>query len=150
MAGGPLPGAPLAAPLVRGGKIACQGVNYASHATSVGPAATPFFFWKPASAVVPPGGAIQYDERDDQLDFEIELAAVIGMRSRDLTVENALDHVAGYTIVNDGCRASGFNSATPDLRARYGMNWVHGKGVTEVVRWARGSHFARSSPIHAT
>jgi 2-keto-4-pentenoate hydratase/2-oxohepta-3-ene-1,7-dioic acid hydratase in catechol pathway len=85
-------------------KIICLGVNYRAHATEFGhelPAA-PLIFLKPPSAVIGPDDAIIYPPQwTRQVDYEAELAVVIGQRARHVAEETALDHVFGYTCLND-------------------------------------------------
>lgn len=92
------------APLPSPGKLLFCGLNYASHQQE-NPAATlpvtPFFFAKLPSAVVGPAATILMPESSTALDYEVELAVVIGRRARHLQAATALDHVFGYTIVND-------------------------------------------------
>jgi 2-keto-4-pentenoate hydratase/2-oxohepta-3-ene-1,7-dioic acid hydratase in catechol pathway len=101
----------LRAPIPRPRKnVICVGLNYRSHveqnAVALGqPFAIPelpLFFSKPVTAVVGPGEAILRDRRlTSQLDYEIELAVVIGRRGSWISPEHALEHVFGFTIVND-------------------------------------------------
>jgi 2-keto-4-pentenoate hydratase/2-oxohepta-3-ene-1,7-dioic acid hydratase in catechol pathway len=94
----------LRPPLLRPGKILCAGVNYTGHLQE-NPAAgrpdEPFFFAKLPSGVVGPADAIVKPALTDQLDYEVELAVVIGRLLRHAPPERALEHVAGYTIMND-------------------------------------------------
>lgn len=93
----------LLAPL-RPGKILCAGVNYASHADENPDAVLPtepFFFAKLPSAVIGPGEAIVIPRAETKADYEVELAMVIGRRARRLSQANALEHVFGWTILND-------------------------------------------------
>lgn len=105
-AGAPLPHADcrLLAPLPAPGKLLFSGLNYRSH-TEENPGAvlpeTPQFFAKLPSAVIGPDEAIVLPGPKAQVDYEVELAAVIGARTRGVTRERALDHVFGYTVVND-------------------------------------------------
>jgi 2-keto-4-pentenoate hydratase/2-oxohepta-3-ene-1,7-dioic acid hydratase in catechol pathway len=89
---------------IRPGKTLCSGVNYASHADE-NPGATmptePFFFSKLSSAVIGPGAPIVIPRETTLADYEVELAMVIGRRGRRIREENALDHVFGWTILND-------------------------------------------------
>jgi 2,4-diketo-3-deoxy-L-fuconate hydrolase len=104
-----LPGAPpvtdhrLLAPL-RPGKILCAGINYRSHLDE-NPAAAlpaePYVFAKLPSAVIGPGAPIRIPTPHSQVDYEAELAVVIGRRARGLTVDEALTAVFGYTLCND-------------------------------------------------
>jgi 2-keto-4-pentenoate hydratase/2-oxohepta-3-ene-1,7-dioic acid hydratase in catechol pathway len=93
----------LRAPL-RPGKILCTGINYRSHLDE-NPAATlpaePFVFAKLPSAVVGPGEPIRIPSPQTNLDYEVELAVVIGRRVRGLSVDDALSAVFGYTLCND-------------------------------------------------
>ena len=94
----------LAAPLARPGKMLFCGVNYRGHLDE-NPAAVlpkvPFFFSKFASAIVGPEAPIVLPTADGQVDYEVELAVVIGRTMRSVAPEAALDHVFGYTIAND-------------------------------------------------
>jgi 2,4-diketo-3-deoxy-L-fuconate hydrolase len=96
-------GPTLLAPL-RPGKILCSGVNYASHAEE-NPNATlpeePFFFSKLPSAVIGPGEPIVIPRPTTLTDFEVELSMVIGTRAKRVKLEDALDHVFGWTILHD-------------------------------------------------
>ena len=94
----------LRAPIQRPGKIFCSGLNYRSHVEE-NPAATfladPRFFVKVPSAVIGPGEAIRWPGERFQVDYEVELAVVIGRTARRLRQKNALRHVFGYTIFHD-------------------------------------------------
>lgn len=93
----------LLAPL-RPGKMLFCGVNYPDHAEE-NPSAVmpeePFFFSKLASAVVGPGEDIVIPAPHTHTDYEVELAVVIGQTARRVPRERVLEHVFGYTIVND-------------------------------------------------
>jgi 2-keto-4-pentenoate hydratase/2-oxohepta-3-ene-1,7-dioic acid hydratase in catechol pathway len=100
----PLAGARLLAPIPRPRKdIVCLGRNYAEHAKESGGSvpAVPIFFTKPPTCVVGPEASVIHHTVTRQLDYEVELAVIIGRRGRDIPVERALDHVFGYTIMND-------------------------------------------------
>jgi 2-dehydropantoate 2-reductase len=94
----------LLAPVAHPGKILCCGVNYTSHKDE-NPSAVlptePYFFSKLPSAIIGPNDEIQKPSPDTQLDYEVELALVIGQRARHLTETDALSVVYGYTILND-------------------------------------------------
>ena len=85
------------------GKIVCMGLNYADHAKEGGNARPeyPSFFMRGATSMVGHQGAIVRPKASTQLDYEAELAVVIGQRARHLTAANALDCVAGYSCFND-------------------------------------------------
>ena len=84
-------------------KIVCVGRNYADHARELGstPPAEPLLFFKPPSAVIGPGDPIVYPRQSKRVDFEGELAVVIGRRCRDVTPSQARDCVRGFTVFND-------------------------------------------------
>lgn len=94
----------ILAPVPNPGKILFSGINYRSHLEE-NPSATlpsyPQFFAKLPSSVIGPGDAIRLPERESQVDYEVELAVVIGKKASRVTEENALEHVFGYTVVND-------------------------------------------------
>lgn len=94
----------LLAPVARPGKILCCGVNYASHKEE-NPGAVlptePFFFSKLPSALIGPDDEIVKPDPATQLDYEVELALIIGKRARHLSENDALSVVYGYTILND-------------------------------------------------
>ncbi|MBI3976926.1 MAG: fumarylacetoacetate hydrolase family protein [Chloroflexi bacterium] len=102
----PLAGVRLLAPVPRPPKILCVGRNYADHAAEVvaagaPPTERPSIFVKVSSAVIGSGEPIVHPTTTQQLDYEGELAVVIGRRAKAVSREQALDHVAGYTIFND-------------------------------------------------
>jgi len=99
----PLDAARLLPVVPRPGKIICLGLNYADHAAEGGNQRPdyPSFFLRGASSLVAHGAAIQRPSVSGQLDFEAELAVVIGRTSRHLSEANALEAVAGYACFND-------------------------------------------------
>ncbi|MBI3456254.1 MAG: fumarylacetoacetate hydrolase family protein [Candidatus Rokubacteria bacterium] len=100
----PLAHTQVLAPIPRPRKnIFCTGRNYAEHAAERGaaPPDRPVFFTKPQTAVVGPGAAIVHHAATQALDYEVELAVVVGRGGRDFGPETALEHVFGYTVLND-------------------------------------------------
>ena len=93
-----------ALPVARPGKIICLGLNYAAHAAEGGNAAPeyPSFFLRGASSLIAHGAPLLRPHASDQLDFEAELAVIIGRRARHLGASDALAAVAGYSCFNDG------------------------------------------------
>jgi 2-keto-4-pentenoate hydratase/2-oxohepta-3-ene-1,7-dioic acid hydratase in catechol pathway len=91
-------------PIARPGKVLCAGINYKSHLDE-NPAARmpdqPFFFSKLPSVIIGQGNPIIHNPRTRQLDWEVELAAVIGRTARRLQGQSAVECVAGYTVLND-------------------------------------------------
>ena len=119
----PLARAKLLAPIPRPRKnIACMGRNYVEHAKESGsaPPEVPVFFTKPPTAVIGPEAPVIHHAVTQQLDYEVELVAVIGRRGRDIAPEKALDYVFGYTIMND--------VTARDLQRRH-MQWFKGKSL---------------------
>jgi 2-keto-4-pentenoate hydratase/2-oxohepta-3-ene-1,7-dioic acid hydratase in catechol pathway len=93
----------LMAPITRPSKIVALGLNYQAHAEETGNTAPeePLFFAKAPSSIVGPGADIVYPSMVTRVDPEIELGVVIGRRAKDVPEDRAMDHVVGYTIVND-------------------------------------------------
>jgi 2-keto-4-pentenoate hydratase/2-oxohepta-3-ene-1,7-dioic acid hydratase in catechol pathway len=92
----------LLAPL-KPGKILGVGRNYADHAKEAGSPKLemPKIFLKPTSAVTGPGAAVRIPPAVKKADWEVELGVVIGRRAKDVSEGVALDHVAGYTVLDD-------------------------------------------------
>jgi 2-keto-4-pentenoate hydratase/2-oxohepta-3-ene-1,7-dioic acid hydratase in catechol pathway len=112
--GMPLKRAKLLAPVLYPGSIFCAGANYTDHMAEMaraqgkepGPTMKdlgerPWHFVKTSSSVVGPGAAVKLPAYSMKVDWEVELAAVIGRTAKDVPVGKALDCVAGYTIAND-------------------------------------------------
>lgn len=87
-------------------RIYCVGRNYAEHAREMGgnPEAPPFFFGKPADALVIDGAPVPYPTETADLHHEIELVAAIGRGGSEIAVDNALDYVWGYAVGLDMTR----------------------------------------------
>lgn len=90
-------------PIARPGKIICLGLNYVDHAAEGGHAkpAYPSFFMRGSTSLVAHGEPIRRPKCSAQLDYEAELAAVIGRTARHVKKDKALDYVAGYSCFND-------------------------------------------------
>ena len=99
----PLAEVRLLAPVPRPGKILCVGLNYRDHAKETGQAipSEPVLFSKFASSVVGPGADVLVPPEAGKVDYEAELAVVIGRRTSRVAAADALGHVAGYTCAND-------------------------------------------------
>jgi len=93
----------LYAPVPRPGKIIGVGRNYADHAkeTGVAPFENPRIIFKVSSSVAAPGAAVARPASVAKMDFEVELAVVIGGYGKDVPESEALSLVAGYTVLND-------------------------------------------------
>jgi 2-keto-4-pentenoate hydratase/2-oxohepta-3-ene-1,7-dioic acid hydratase in catechol pathway len=96
-------GVSLTAPLPRPNRIFGIGRNYADHAKEMGSDAPsePIVFLKASTSVIASGKSIEIPAWAERVDFEGELAVVIGLPGKDIPKETALSHVAGYTIFND-------------------------------------------------
>lgn len=117
-------------------RIYCVGRNYAEHAREMGKDPDrdpPFFFMKPASALVPAGGSattIPYPPRTNQFHHEIELVAAIGVRAECVSPDDALRCVVGYAV--------GLDMTRRDLQL----------AAREMGRpWELGKSFAHSAPV---
>lgn len=84
-------------------KLVCVGLNYSDHAAEAGlpVPAEPILFQKATTCIVGPNDDVMLPRGSEKTDWEVELGIVIGTRARYVTQENALDHVAGYCVVND-------------------------------------------------
>ena len=110
-------------------RIFCAASNFASHANEMGTVlaaksqSKPYMFLKLSNTVVGHGEIVQMPPETTKLDWEVELAAVIGKRCRRVSVEDALDAVACYTIVND------ISARDLNVRSDYPFkhDWFQGK-----------------------
>jgi 2-keto-4-pentenoate hydratase/2-oxohepta-3-ene-1,7-dioic acid hydratase in catechol pathway len=130
----PVTDAIVLAPLRRPGKILCAGANYWSHLREMGGSpepgalAEPFFFLLPSTAIVGPGEPIQIPTDDHaDVDWEGELAVVIGRSARNVSVGRAQEYVAGYTICND-VSARGLHRRTSYAAPPFEWDWLSSKG----------------------
>ena len=110
----------LLAPVPRPEKIICVGVNYGLHAaeSNIAPPPFPEIFAKFASAIQDPDGPIELMAGDPAVDYEGELTVVLGSAARNLSLDDALEAVAGYTVGND------VSARTVQLRV---TQWIAGK-----------------------
>ncbi|WP_119166655.1 fumarylacetoacetate hydrolase family protein [Algihabitans albus] len=110
------------APCVGGiGKMICIGLNYADHAEESGMEVPPepVVFFKATSAICGPYDEVEIPRGSTKTDWEVELGVVIGTRAKYVTPEAAMDHVAGYCIVND--------VSERDFQLQRAGQWVKGK-----------------------
>jgi 2-keto-4-pentenoate hydratase/2-oxohepta-3-ene-1,7-dioic acid hydratase in catechol pathway len=110
----------LLPPLPDPDKIVCIGLNYRSHAAEAGidPPEDPTFFAKFRNALAPPGGTVELPAASEKVDYEAEVAFVIGRRCKEVDPDQALDSIAGYMLLND-LSARDLQFATPQ--------WMPGK-----------------------
>jgi 2-keto-4-pentenoate hydratase/2-oxohepta-3-ene-1,7-dioic acid hydratase in catechol pathway len=121
--GAPLASVRLEAPIPRPARnVFCLGRNYAEHAAERGAEVPPHpvYFTKPPECVVGPGADVVHHAVTEQLDYEVELAVVLGHPGRDIARDEAPGHVFGYTIIND--------VTARDLQKRHGQ-WFKGKSL---------------------
>ncbi|MBX3282198.1 MAG: fumarylacetoacetate hydrolase family protein [Acidobacteria bacterium] len=93
----------IEAPVPRPGKIICIGLNYRDHAEESGMAipSSPIVFSKFSTAVIGPESAIELPAESSEVDYEAELAVVVGRRAKGVSSSDAMDYVFGYTNFND-------------------------------------------------
>jgi len=99
----PIAGAELLPPLPDPDKIVCIGLNYRSHAAEAGidPPDHPTFFAKFRNALAPPGSTVELPAASEKVDYEAEVAFVVGRHCQDVSQDEALDAIAGYMLLND-------------------------------------------------
>lgn len=112
----------IGVPVADIGKIVCIGLNYIDHAKEVGAAIPeePIVFMKPTSALNGPNDIVEMPKGSKKSDWEIELGVVIGTAANNVPKSRALQHVAGYTVVND--------VSEREWQIERGMTWDKGKG----------------------
>ena len=93
----------LGCPVAGVGKFVAIGLNYADHAAEAGMALPkePVVFMKPTSCIQGPNDDVMLPKGSVKSDWEVELGIVIGTKARYVSQKSALDHVAGYTVIND-------------------------------------------------
>jgi 2-keto-4-pentenoate hydratase/2-oxohepta-3-ene-1,7-dioic acid hydratase in catechol pathway len=118
--GVPVEGVDLLPPITTPEKIVCIGLNYHEHAAEQGKEApdTPTFFAKFRNSLAPPGATVKLPEFSRRVDYEAEVAFVIGDRCKDVPEARAMEHVAGYMLFND-LSARDYQVKTPQ--------WMPGK-----------------------
>lgn len=113
-------------------KILCLAANYRAHAqeTGIRPPEEPYVFYKPASALVGHERPIYIPRSSQKVDYEVELAVVIGRRGKYIERSRAMDHVFGYSVFNDiSYRDRQMPLGWPDKIDPFGYRWLHGKGM---------------------
>jgi len=111
----------LLTPVIPRSKVVCIGKNYADHAAEMNSVVPdePIIFLKPNTSVIGPNDTIQWPRISDRVDFEGELAIVIGRICKDVPIERFADVIFGYTIAND--------VTARDLQSKDGQ-WTRAKG----------------------
>jgi len=116
-------GTPRVGPCVaKVGKIICVGLNYRDHAAEANMKlpTEPILFLKATSSIVGPADDVEIPRGSEKTDWEVELGVVIGKPAKYITREQALEHVAGYCVVNDVSERS--------YQLERGGQWDKGKG----------------------
>lgn len=105
------------------GKFICVGLNYADHAAESGMDVPkmPILFMKATTAVTGPNDTVIIPRGSVKSDWEVELGVVIGDVARDVAVDEALNHVAGYAVIND--------LSEREFQLEHGGQWVKGKSA---------------------
>src|SRR3984893_3105476 len=117
----PIAGTPRVGPCVGNvGKIVCVGLNYRDHAAEANMAipSEPILFLKPTSAIIGPNDDVEIPLGAEKTDWEVELGVVIGKPGKYVPVALALEHVAGYCVVNDRSVHINWSAAGHGTRAR--------------------------------
>ncbi len=116
----PLAEVSLLVPVPDPQKLIGIGLNYAEHAKEgrTEPPSSPTFFAKFANALRPDGATVELPAASEKVDYEAEVAFVVGRRAKDVAEADAVDHLAGYTLLND-LSARDLQFATPQ--------WMPGK-----------------------
>jgi 2-keto-4-pentenoate hydratase/2-oxohepta-3-ene-1,7-dioic acid hydratase in catechol pathway len=136
----PLKKAKLLAPIPHPGAIYCAGANYTDHVAEMeraqgrepGPTMKergekPWHFIKASRCVVGPNATVKLPAFSSAVDWEVELVAVIGRRAKDVSVEKALHHVAGYTIANDLSARDAMRRPNNPPTSPFYFDWVSQK-----------------------
>jgi ureidoglycolate lyase len=103
------------------GKMICIGLNYSDHAEETGLPIPeqPIIFMKATSCICGPNDDIEIPRGSDKADWEVELGVVIGKKAKYVSVEDAMDHIAGFCVVNDVSERT--------FQIERGGQWVKGK-----------------------
>jgi acylpyruvate hydrolase len=124
----PLADRRLCGPVLHPGAVFCVGLNYRSHILEMGRElpSSPTLFGKLERSLTDPETDIQLPDASEKVDYEGELVVVIGRAGRDIARDQAAEHIAGYTLMND-----------VSMR-----DWQN-----RTIQWFAGKNFARSTPI---
>jgi 2-keto-4-pentenoate hydratase/2-oxohepta-3-ene-1,7-dioic acid hydratase in catechol pathway len=117
------PDARLGPPIARPSKIVCIGLNFRDHAaeSNLPLPAEPVVFFKATTAIAGPNDTVRIPKGASKLDWEVELAVVIGAKAADVTLADAPKHIAGYMLHNDYSERA--------FQLERGGQWVKGKSA---------------------
>ncbi len=119
-----VPGNPRLGPCVSGtGKFICIGLNYADHAAESGLTVPPepIIFMKATSAITGPNDEVEIPRGSVKCDWEVELGVVIGSHAKYVSEESAMEHVAGYCVIND--------LSEREFQIEHSGQWTKGKSA---------------------
>jgi len=128
----PIKDAKLLSPILFPEKIFMVAVNYLSHSQEQGAKLPPepYFFTKFRNAIIGPGEPIIIPKVSTKVDWEVELAVIVGKGGKYVPKNEAMNYVAGYTVSNDiSFRDLQFPQGQPERLNPLGRNWVKGKGL---------------------
>ncbi len=117
-------GRPRLGPCVVGtGKFICIGLNYSDHAAETGATVPPepIIFMKATSAIVGPNDTVEIPRNSVKCDWEVELGVVIGKTAKYVSEDKAMDHVAGYCVIND--------LSEREFQIEHSGQWTKGKSA---------------------
>jgi 2-keto-4-pentenoate hydratase/2-oxohepta-3-ene-1,7-dioic acid hydratase in catechol pathway len=144
--GNPIPAAGLRldAPIRDPGKLLALAGNYREHIVESGlddptkqGVLTPQFFWKPSTTINAPGGTVSIRSNNVFVDWEIELAVIIGKQVRNVKAADALSYVFGYTVIND----------ISERRYNAGIEHRHERNFDPFFDWLMGKWFDGFAPL---
>jgi 2-keto-4-pentenoate hydratase/2-oxohepta-3-ene-1,7-dioic acid hydratase in catechol pathway len=130
--GVPVESVKLLSPIQNPEKILLIAHNYRSHnrEQNVEPPTQPYVFAKFRNALIGPGDPILIPKVSRSVDWEVELAVIIGKAGKYIAREDSMNHVAGYAISNDvSFRDFQYSTKLPDGKTILGLNWMKGKGL---------------------
>ncbi|MEM0441351.1 MAG: fumarylacetoacetate hydrolase family protein [Candidatus Caldarchaeum sp.] len=113
-------------------KIFCVAANYVAHSQemTIKVPEKPYFFSKFTNTLIGHEHSILIPKTSVKVDYEIELAVVIGKRGKYIPRDKAEEYIAGYTVFNDvSFRDKQFPAGWPQQLNPFGQNWIHGKGL---------------------
>jgi 2-keto-4-pentenoate hydratase/2-oxohepta-3-ene-1,7-dioic acid hydratase in catechol pathway len=130
--GVPVESVKLLSPVQNPEKIMLIAINYHSHSReqNVEPPTAPYVFTRFRNALIGPGDPILLPKVSKKVDWEVELAVIIGKAGKYIAREDSMNHVAGYAISNDvSFRDFQYSTKLPDGKTTLGLNWMKGKGL---------------------
>lgn len=119
-------------PIANPEKILCLAANYMAHAqeAEIRPPSEPYIFYKPPSSLTGHERPVMIPRSSEKVDYEVELAVVIGRMGKYVEGSKAYEHVFGYTVFNDiSFRDKQIPPGWPEKTDPFGQRWLHGKGM---------------------